>query len=120
MRIIELTESVRLPHIRATIERECQPFINRVGDIGKYPMFRGMDEDGTQKQQGLTKHKVYLDDRVPLSSAQIKHDRYNAYFEEMYGEPFRNAVFASGSQDQAASYGSVFVIFPEEIQWANG
>ena len=116
MRHYELINEIKgsYPNILATIQKDCQFFINRVGDIGKYPMYRGMDSTG----KGLIRKKVRLDNRNPLSSAQIKHERYNNYFEEMYGEPFRNALFASGSVDQAYNYGDVHVVFPiGEFSW---
>ena len=109
MRINELESDNK--YILTAIEKDCQPFLNRIGkDIGNYPMFRGMEFH--KNADNLIRKKVHLDDRTPMSSAKIKHDRYNAWFEDIFGEPFRNALFVSGGRDVARSYGEPFVVFP--------
>jgi len=105
------------PNILAAITKDCQPFLSRLGGkLGDHPLYRGMNGDNALK--GLTRKKVRLFDREPMSTARIKHERYNNYFEEMYGEPFRNSLFATGSIEQANYYGAVHAVFPiGEFSW---
>ena len=105
MKINEITDqkTTALKKIKA----DCKPFLKIIGyDINEYPLYRGMSGTGFQ-------HKtVRLTNRSPMSTALTKHDRYNHYFEETFGQPFRNSMFASGSIQMAFFYGRVFRVFP--------
>jgi len=115
---MRLTE-IQLPTDRAAIveliQRDCQPFLGKIGGkMGEYTLHRGMAHSRTP----LVKKQVRLDDRNALSTSAVKHERYNNYFEDEFGVPFRNALFASGNKDQAAFYGDVFTVFPiGEFDW---
>jgi len=71
-------------------------------------IFRGMEKE----HKPFLKKKVRLDNRNPMSSAQIKHERYNNFFEEMFGEPFRNSLFVTGDYGQASHYGNIYMVVP--------
>ena len=60
----------------------------------------------------IVRRKVRLDDRTPMSTAQVTHDRFNAYFQEKFGAPFRNSLHTSGDGGHASSYGNLFEIYP--------
>ena len=109
MLLYELTE--KGPDILATIEKDCKPFLSLIGgDISKYRMFRGMPF--SRNSGNIFRKQIRLDDRRPMSTADIKHDRYNHFFQEVYGQPFRNSLFATGDRKMAKYYGYPFVVFP--------
>ena len=115
MRYYELTEKTEIHidamHIMQTISKNCKPFLKLIGSqVTTYPLYRGME--AASHPESITKKQVRLDNRRPMSSAQIKHDRYNLYFQEVFGAPFRNALFASGDRKMAQFYGYPFVVFP--------
>lgn len=113
MKIIELTESEPKDRdeILKLIKKDCKPFLQRIGNkIGTYKLYRGLGFDSDNNN--ILRKKVRLHDRRPMSTAQIKHERYNEFFEVMFGEPFRNSLFVSGNEDMAKFYGEPYVIFP--------
>jgi len=107
MKINEIT--VDRDYILNLIKKDSKPFLNRIGgDFSYYAMYRGMENE----TQPFIRKQVRLNDRKPMSSAQIKHARYNQYFEETFGQPFRNSLHVSGEREMAEYYGNVYVIFP--------
>ena len=109
MRYHELLEAkVSAAGIVDRIEQDCQPYLQIIGDnVSAFPMYRGMEE-----HEMILRKQVRLDNRKPWSSAQIKHERYNQYFEDTFGQPFRNSLFVSGDYEMAAYYGAPYAIFP--------
>ncbi len=108
MKITEITDDRK--QILNIIKKDCKPFLQIIGNkIDTFVMFRGMEDIYSDP---IVRKKVRLDDRKPMSSAPIKHERYNHYFEDTFGQPFRNSLHASGNQHMAEYYGDVFVIFP--------
>lgn len=96
----------KLVDIALQIRKTCKPFLNQVPIASS--MYRGMNESK------LVLHKnVRLDVRVPLNSNGKLHTALNAYFNERFGEPFRNALFVSGDLGEANQYGDPYFIFPE-------
>ena len=109
MRIIEVTDDTGW--ILKLIKKDCKPFLNLINNqINEYKLYRGLE--AASHPESITKKQIRLNDRRPMSSAQEKHDRYNHYFEEVFGAPFRNALFASGDRAMAQFYGYPFVVFP--------
>ena len=88
------------------IRRDCQPFLSQV----KHPfsLYRGMFGQ-THK---FIKKQVRLDNRSPNAMDFDMHTVLNNYFTEEFGEPFRNAIFASGDNDNAETFGYSYFIFP--------
>ena len=60
----------------------------------------------------MFKKGVRLIDRTPAASSDDTHKMLNNRFTELYGEPFRNAMFATGSERKTWTYGLPFQIFP--------
>jgi len=88
------------------IKRECQPFLNEVDD--PFNLFRGLR---ATSDWGVKK-TVRLDNRTPMSMKQSIHNELNNKFTHYFGEPFRNAVFCTGSKSQATVYGMLFCVYP--------
>ena len=112
MKIAEATEiHTDAQWIMERLSKDCKPFLNLIGSqVTKYKLYRGMPF--MKKADSMTKKQIRLDDRKPMSSAQVKHERYNHFFQEVFGQPFRNAMFATGSHKMAQYYGEPFMVFP--------
>lgn len=99
-------------NIAEKIKRDCQPYLkqNKNAMISR-SLYRGVK---TGMDDPLTIQKsVRLDDRRSSDSDARVHDFFNKYFTEIYGAPFRNAMFASGSPGAASDYGdNVYIVFP--------
>jgi hypothetical protein len=118
MKIAEATEiHSDAQWIMERLSKDCKPFLNLIGsEVTKYKLYRGMPF--MKKADSMTKKQIRLDDRKPMSSAQVKHDRYNHFFQEEFGAPFRNALFATGSFRMAQYYGAPFMVFPiGKFEW---
>jgi len=105
-------------NIAERIKRDCQPYLkqNKNAMISR-SLYRGVK---THNEDPLTIQKsVRLDDRQSSDSDVRIHDFFNKHFTEMFGAPFRNAMFASGSSGAASDYGdNVYIIFPKgEFQY---
>ena len=88
------------------IRRDCQYFLSQVDH--PFSLYRGMF-GSTQK---FIKKAVRLDSRRPQEMDVQHHDTINNYFTEAFGEPFRNALFATGDSDASNYFGSNYFIFP--------
>jgi len=109
MRYTELIESTSGDELTQILQRDCQPFLRAINNsVHNLRMYRGMFE----RVESYTKKRVRLNDRDPMSTDKTKHVRINDYFTRTFGEPFRNALFVSGDEKQAGSYGKTSIIFP--------
>lgn len=110
MRLNEIEINVDdLRVIAQRIRENCKPFLKLIdNDVREYIMYRGMEFS----IDPIQRKKVRLDDRKPMSSSPIKHERYNHYFQEVFGAPFRNSLHTTGDVSMAEYYGDPFVIFP--------
>ena len=93
------------------IFKSCQPFLNRIdNEVKYYPMYRGLKIPKTVE---IGVKAARLTNRTPKDSSPLIHDSFNRVFNEQYGHPYRNGVFASGDYHTAAAYGDgVYAIFP--------
>lgn len=101
-----------------TIKQNCQPYLklNKDAMISR-SLYRGVKPPGGFSVTGagdanFIRKDIRLTDRRPSDMDEDIYEFFNKYFTEMYGAPFRNAMFASGSSGDAADYGAVYVIFP--------
>jgi len=82
----------------------CKPYLEQVGyDVSNNVLFRGIS---TADNAMLNIHQVRLDNRHPLSTPLEDHNTLNAYFTKKFGEPFRNAMFATSAVGAAEGYTS--------------
>ena len=94
-----------------SIRDKCQPYLNRVDHkpISEFPLYRGIKHTSNQPFVAKTERLEY---RVPADTPELLHHRINNFFEQNYGAPFRNAVFANGDYSQVGEYGDEYIIFP--------
>jgi len=88
------------------VRRDCQYFLSQVDH--PFSLYRGMFGQ-TQK---FIKKQVRLEHRRPSEMDREHHFTINNYFTEAFGEPFRNALFATGDADGSGYFGSNYFIFP--------
>jgi hypothetical protein len=93
----------------AGIKKDCQPYLTQIdSDILQYPLYRGM---GTAEQPALKK-KVRLAGRKPMDTPDNVHSMLNNSFTQLFGAPFRDSMFASGSFHVTNDYGNLYLVFP--------
>lgn len=114
-----LNEMVEIPsHIVDYLHRNCQPYLNAVGNDLTRLMWRGVSDKllrSTATIQGLPNCSIIpgkYSNRRPRDSHPDAHDMLNDMFEEYHGEPFRNGIFTTGDYIEADAYGSPVIIFP--------
>jgi len=91
------------------ILQDCKPHLSAIDyDVAKYNLYRGI-KNATDK---FGKKTVRLTDRSPMDTPQELHDELNAYFDQKYGHPYRNGVFATPRKKNAEFYGTSFSIYP--------
>ncbi len=110
-----------------TIIRNCSYYFDQINNRpDKYILYRGMksntisseieyqDNDVTIYLKGVRKN------RLPLTTGNRNHARFDSYFDQLFGVPYRTvSLFATGSYLQAEEYarysefGKVFVILPK-------
>jgi len=104
-----LTEVV--PQAAADIKAHCQPYLKEINnDVMNNWLFRGVQNT---MSEGWIEKRVRLDDRKSLDTPDHIHRMYNQWFTLNFGQPFRNAIFASGNMNSAADYGMLYMIFPK-------
>ena len=142
MRYYELTESNAIEHytpmakehgldasdnmaVRKMIEAadnihsDCQFYLSQIKgvdngfprDMQQSIAWRGMSKDKYWDSQIQLKD-VRLDGRNPKDTDVELHGYLNREFTELYGAPFRNAMFMSGSMRDTLRYGTPFQVFP--------
>lgn len=110
MRLFELNDELDDPQDAIiAISRDCKPFLKAINyDVAHYPLYRGLG----QESDSFIIKSVRLENREPSDSPQNIHDALNDYFTQTFGEPFRNAMFAAGTQIVTASFGNLYIVFP--------
>lgn len=101
------------------IHADCQFYLSQIKgvdngfprDLEQSIAYRGMDKGKYWDTQIILKD-VRLDDRKPLDSDDVTHSFLNSEFTKLYGAPFRNAMFMSGSARDTLRYGHTFQVFP--------
>lgn len=106
-------ENTDLLEFLGMIKRDCQPYLNILGDkvfgMAMTGLYRGIT--GNLVGKFLAK-KARLADRIPRDLAIDVHEHINNWFTEAYGKPWRNAIFCTGSIAEANEYGHLYQIFP--------
>jgi hypothetical protein len=108
MKLNEVLSSsgITVPVMADMILRKCGPFIRQIG--WKNFLYRGIHPSTTDFS--INDCPV---NRKPKDTPQFFHDIADEWFLNEFGVRYRsNAVFASGSHQQAESYGTVYAIFP--------
>lgn len=110
--------SGKIKRFARILKRDCMPFLQQIDfKIAEYPMYRGINP----KQRGSTiipnkrtarQKTVRLKDRISRDTLQKIHNAINKHFIKMFGEPFRNALFATGRLSSALTYGDAYFVFP--------
>ena len=104
----ELNKIIKLIH------KNCQPFLTQAKGGALY---RGLKED-----EHFLKKKARLQGRKPLNTPGDIHKMLNQFFTLKHGEPFRDAMFATGNMNIADNYGNalyrVFPIGQFEFLWS--
>ncbi len=89
----------------------CQPYLEVRGGLDAClaePLYRGMS---IKDEQTIYNSQPY---REPQSMPIVLHHRIDQWFHDQHGHCFRsvNAVFCTGSQQQASEFNDVCAIFP--------
>jgi len=94
------------------VHADCQFYLSQInaGEDNQIA-WRGMDSQKYYGTQSILKD-VRLNDRTPKDTDESTHDYINREFTKLYGAPFRNALFVSGSVQNTIRYGFPFQIFP--------
>jgi hypothetical protein len=119
MRFNEIEEkSYELPleqiEVAKTIRQNCQPYLQQNPHaVDKYAMYRGIGLQGfTRRDSTVIYKKIRVDDRYVTHSSPYFHKFFNKKFTELYGAPFRNAMFVNGQSAKVAEYGRIYIVFP--------
>ena len=93
------------------IRSDCQFYLSQInaGENGGIA-WRGM-KGSEGSSQSINKFS-HLKTRNPLSTEPKLHDYINKQFTKLYGEPYRNAMFMTGSKQDTLRYGYSFQVFP--------
>jgi len=106
-------DSTVIDKIQKYLLENCQPYLEQIGyDTNKYVLYRGIINGGSAI---INVHRVRLDDRAPSDTPGECHRLINNYFTQKFGEPFRNAMFATSVESDAAIYAiesGASVVFP--------
>ncbi len=91
------------------ITKDCQPFLHEVGIDNAFNLFRGVSDSYADD----INKRVRLDNRTPKSMDPHLFDNVNKYFTEIYGQPFRNSMLATGDQYHTRLFGRTYAVFPK-------
>ena len=106
-------EHKEIKNIAEKIVNDCDPFLSEIDyNYRTYKLYRGINSSDSILRASPVLKKQRRDDRKPLDSNKIMHIAFNKVLEEVYGQPYRNAVFVVGDPNQAEPYGSLYVVFP--------
>ncbi len=93
-------------------KQECAPYFEAI-DKPTRIMFHG--DAGGAKDISIVDFKPR---NKPKSTLKEIHNEINKYLEERFGWPFRNGLFVTGSENQAAEFGKPFAIIPiGKFEW---
>jgi hypothetical protein len=114
--LLLVPENVEFMAFVETVKSDCAPYIKAIDyQVDNFQLLRGVKK--TEKP--YIAKRVRLDDRKPADVPKVIHDRINKFFVDKFGEPFRNAMFATSDYDQASEYafggmetGETYVVFP--------
>lgn len=119
MRYSELTEAKGASdeeiEMSQLIKRDCQPYLaQNPRALSRLAMYRGIrvPEPWDRNDPTTLRKDIRVDDRMVSDSKPLVHDFMNKMFTELYGEPFRNAMFVNGRSGMVTQYGRVYVVFP--------
>jgi hypothetical protein len=102
-----LNEIEIIDSLISDIKRDCKPFINEIGNIGKL-LYRGTDK----KIKDYAILKSHMTDRKPKNMPLVVHEYLNKKFKKKFGWPVRNGVFVTFDEDTTAHYGGSYIFFP--------
>jgi hypothetical protein len=113
MRLLERSEivdtSLSAEQAANIISKQCQPFLNEIGDIDTHQFFRGT-RIRFSPNVVIQEPRV---DRRPLTNTRSAHDAADSFFFDEFGIKFRSqALFCSGLEEIAKIYGDVYIVFP--------
>ena len=95
------------------VKRDCQPFLQQIdNNIKQLGLFRGISQRIGMEADVFVHKQVRLDDRAPRDSDNKQHKLWNNWFKKNLGEPFRNAMFATGDEVETFPYGEPYLVFP--------
>jgi len=100
------------------LKTHCMEYINQIGIYNIFNHEKSLYRGVQHHEKYLIAKQVRLENRTPLDSSPELHQKLNDYFVSRFGEPFRDAVFASGNEILAGEYtnnkgdGGVYVVFP--------
>jgi hypothetical protein len=100
------------------VKRDCQPFLQqcKAGGSDPFILYRGVNDETFTIDK-----TVRLTDRRPLNMDPLLHQKINAYMEDHFGHPFRNAMFCTGDIDSAEYGKTTYTVFPKgnfDFLWA--
>jgi len=91
----------------------CKPYLEQTNyNVSNNVLFRGM---ATNHDAMFNIHRVRLDNRQPESTSIKDHNALNNYFTQKFGEPFRNAMFATSSLSEAMGFTNGHGFFPRAV-----
>ena len=112
MRMFEVNPDsygAKLEDIAQYLFENCKPYLREIDyQPVFFPLYRGMKYDS----EDFTVKDVRLDDRRAQDMDSAVHSQLNSYFQNKFGEPFRNALFVAGTQHVAESFGKLYMVFP--------
>lgn len=118
MKLINLLEEriTGEKHLVMTIQRDCQQFLEEIGDPtehllvrGFYPSFRMNKLLGDNVLEGKVRK-----DRRPTDTPEEISKMLDNWFESKFNVRYRaESLFCVGSKDLARKYGKTYVIFPK-------
>lgn len=115
MKLIDLFENVETDNVALAkkIKRDCEFYFSQVKNPSLH-LYRGSESEN-MVHGAFRKFKART---RPLDTPLKFHTELNRYFKVMYGRPFRNGLFVTGSVDVAEQYGNAFIIMPKgEFEW---
>jgi len=112
----------RLKKAARYVLNKCTQYLDEIDyEIDKYRLYRGINPNKKSSSDEFNNVKLAGDvvlllnkrlERNPRDTDRECHDRINRKFEQEFGLPYRNGVFATGDDSEAMIYGGLYVIFP--------
>jgi len=114
----DATKDLSAEEVARYLINNCKFYLEQINyNVNLFALYRGSHDS---PHDSLVTHKVRLSDRNPLNSPSLYHNIANDYFTKKFGEPFRNALFVTSDESEAAeytgrTYGIPRIVFPEGI-----
>lgn len=118
MKLLNLFEEqvIGEKHLVLMIQRDCQPFLNEIGDPTQHQLVRGLYPSFRMKKlldENVLEGKVRKDRRPTDTPTEISKMIDN-WFEDKFNVRYRaESLFCVGNKDLARKYGKAYVIFPK-------